>query len=404
MSCSELTAAASRQSVVARDEAGAAARWRRHTDRIGRHTDQLEKSAEAAWEHFVEAHPAGDVVQTAAWGRSKAAMGFRTAIATSHTPDGELEGGGLVVARRVALLGGRLPLLTVGYVARGPLVTGDDPARIDRVLDALERTARQLGVAHLVVQPAAGGEAVTARLTARGYDAGAVPVAPVCTLVLDLEAELDDLIAGMSSSQRRNLRKAKKLGVQVRRADEADLETFHALQVATAERQGYPPLTLAYLQAQWRALRPLGAAEIFLASTPEAPQRPIAGTLVTAYAGTVVDKVPGWTGEAAALNPKLACIWAAISWAKSSGFRRFDLGGLDCAVAAAVLNGERATEEHGERNPAAFKLRFGGRVLILPEARQRTLNPVLRPAVRFAWQQLAGNRRLKSFINGLRNG
>lgn len=397
MSSTGLTATSGQRPVGARDSAATRARCRKDAETVG-------NPSGTAWEQFVATHPAGDVVQTAAWGQSKAAMGYRTAIAACHGADGRLEGGGLVLARRVALLGGRLPVATVGYVARGPLVVDDDPARIDRVLDAIEGTARKLGVVHLVIQPAAGGEAVTTRLQLRGYDAGAVPVAPICTLVLDLEADLDSLFAGMSSSQRRNLRKARKLGVRLRRAEEADLEAFHALHVATAERQGYPPLTLAYLQAQWRALRPSGAIEIFLASTAEAPERPIAGTLVTAYAGTVIDKIPGWNGEASALKPNIACIWEAIAWAKSQGFRRFDLGGLDCAVAAAVLDGERETEAHGERNPAAFKLRFGGTVRIQPEARQRTLNPVLRPAVRFAWRKLAADPRLKSFLTGLRNG
>ena len=359
---------------------------------------------EAAWERFVAVTPGGDVVQTGAWGRSKDAMGFAAAIAVRHGRDGQIEGGGLVIARKVAVLGGRLPLATVGYVARGPLVTSDDPAAIDRVLDTIEATARRLRIGHLVIQPPAGGSAIDARLAARGYDPGATAVAPDCTLVLDLAPELDDLFAAMSSSQRRNLRKAKKLGVLVRRGDAADLPTFHALQLATAERQGYQPLSLAYLENQWRALRPLGAVEVFLAATPDAPDRPIAGSLLTAFAGTVTDKIPGWTGEASALQPNVACSWEAIAWAKAAGFRRFDLGGIPRHAGAALLAGDRDKEAQGERNPAAFKLRFGGRVLLLPEARQRTMNPVLRPAARFAWQHVAGNPRLKSFINGLRNG
>lgn len=366
------------------------------------HPDPSPDPSEASWADFVAAHPSGDVLQTSAWARSKEAIGYRTAIATSHGPQGQLDGGALVLARRVALLGGRLPVATVGYVARGPLVADADPARIDRVLDAVEATARRLGIAHLVIQPAPG--AVAARLDARGYDAGAVPVAPVCTIVLGLSADLDSLFAAMSSSQRRNLRKAKKLGVQVRRGDDTDLETFHDLQRATAERQGYRPLSLDYLKAQWRALRPLGAVEIFLAAAPDAPERPIAGTLVTAFNGTVTEKIPGWTGEAPNLQPNIACSWEAIVWAKTAGFRQFDLGGIPQAAGEALLAGNRDKEAHGERNPAAFKARFGGRVLMLPEARQRTLNRVLRPAVRIAWRQVATNPRLKSFINGLRNG
>jgi lipid II:glycine glycyltransferase (peptidoglycan interpeptide bridge formation enzyme) len=360
--------------------------------------------AERAWDRFVEAHPGGDVVQTAAWAQSKHATGFAVAIAVSRDAGGEIAGGGLVIARRVALAGGRLPVATVGYVARGPLVTRTDAATIDRVLDAIEAAARRLGVMHLIVQPPKDGVALAARLEQRGYDGGAMAVAPTATLEIDLTPDLDSLFARMSASQRRNLRKAQKLGVRVRRATDADLPTFHALQEATAARQGYQPLSLAYLQAQWQALRPLGAVEIFLASTPDAPERPIAGSLLTAYAGTVTDKIPGWTGEAAALQPNVACSWEAITWAKTEGFRTFDLGGVPRDAAVALLAGDRTKEAHGERNPAAFKARFGGSVVMLPEALQRTFNPVLRPAVRFAWRQLVTSPRLKSFVNGLRNG
>ena len=360
--------------------------------------------AEAAWDRFVETTAGGDVVQTAAWGRSKDAMGFAAAIAVSHGPAGAIEGGGLVIARRVALLRGRLPLATVGYVARGPLVGREDPGVIDRVLEAVEQAARRLGVMHLIIQPPAGGDAIAAGLARRGYDADATAVAPACTLMIDLSAEEESLFAAMSASQRRNLRKARKFGVQVRRGTEADLATFHALQEATATRQGYRPLSLAYLEAQWRALRPSVAIEIFLAAAPEAPDRPIAGSLVTAYAGTVTDKIPGWTGEAPGLQPNVACSWEAIAWAKAEGFHLFDLGGIPRAAGEALINGNREAESHGERNPAAFKARFGGSVVMLPEAWQRTFNPVLRPAFRFAWQKLATHPRLKSFVNGLRNG
>jgi lipid II:glycine glycyltransferase (peptidoglycan interpeptide bridge formation enzyme) len=361
-------------------------------------------AAERAWESFVAQADGGDVVQSAAWGRSKDAMGFRVAIAVCHEPDGGILGGGLVVAKRLTLLGGRLPLVTVGYVARGPLVASEDPARVTRVLDAIEATARELGVAHLVVQPPAGGEAIATALAARGYAAGAMPVAPTCTLVIDLAPDVDTLFAGLSSSQRRNLRKARKLGVQVRSGDHGDLRAFHALHAATAERHGFRPLSLAYLERQWQALRPLGAIELFLAAAPDASDRPIAGEMVTAYGGTVTTKVTGWNGEVPTLQPTATCIWEAITWAKAAGYRRFDLGGLDPAAGQLLLAGEREREALGERNPAAFKARFGGSVHMMPEAAQRTFNPVLGAAFRVVWRQLAASPHLKRFLNGLRNG
>jgi len=360
--------------------------------------------AERAWEAFVDAAPGGDIVQTAAWGRSKVAMGFTAGVGVARDAAGRIEGGGLIVAKRVAAMGGRLPLATVGYVARGPLVRDDDPATIERALDALHAAARAIGVRHLIVQPPAGGDAQVSHLRARGYDAGAPDVAPSCTIEIDLRADLDAIMAGMSSSQRRNLRKAKKLGVAVRRGGDADLEVFQALHAATAERQGFQPLSLGYLEQQWRALRPLGAVEIFLAASPDEPDRPVAGSWVTAFAGRVTDKIPGWTGEAPALQPNVACIWESLVWAKAQGFQVFDLGGVDRLAGAALSAGARGEGPDGSRNPAAFKARFGGEVAMLPLAFHRTLQPLLWPLVRFGWRRVAGSPQLRRFLNGLRNG
>lgn len=366
--------------------------------------DAAVSADEREWDAFVDAVPGGDIVQTLAWGRSKVAMGFAAVVGLARDKAGRIEGGGLVIAKRVAVMNGRLPLATVGYVARGPVIDSADPAAIERALDALHAAARTIGVQHLIIQPPAGCEMILRHLQARGYDEGAPDVAPSCTIEIDLAAEIETIVAAMSSSQRRNLKKAKKKGVIVRRGDAADLPVFQALHAATAERQGFHALSFDYLQAQWQALRPLRAVEMFLAASPEQPERPIAGSWVTAYAGRVTDKIPGWNGEAPALQPNIACIWESIAWAKSQGFRVFDLGGIARSAGAALQAGERGELPDGSRNPAAFKARFGGEVTMLPQAWHLTLQPLLWPFVRFGWRRLAAGTRLKGFLNGLRNG
>lgn len=361
-------------------------------------------ATERAWEAFVETAPGGDVVQTAAWGRGKDAMGFQVAVAVDHDAEGQIESGALIVARRIAVMNGRLPLATVGYVARGPLVAGDDPARIDRAIEAVERTAKAMGVLHLIIQPPAGRDDIAARLALRGYADGAPDVAPNCTIWIDIDREPEAIINGMSRSKRRDLRKTFKIGAICWEGGEADLPLFQSLHAATAERQGFTPLSLDYLEKQWRALRPLGAVAVFFAALPDAPERAIAGSWVTAYAGTMTDKIPGWNGEAPNLNLNVACIWQSVLWARERGIKRFDLGGIDRAATEEFLSGGSIEKADGERNPAGFKARFGGDIVMLPLAWQRTLHPLLWPAVRLAWRQLAGRPAVKAFVNGLRNG
>jgi vancomycin resistance protein VanK len=64
----------------------------------------------------------------------------------------------------------------------------------------------------------------------------------------------DDVLAGMNQQWRRNIKKAKKLGVQVERGGVADLPAFHELYVQTAARDGFTPRPVSYFQTMFAAL------------------------------------------------------------------------------------------------------------------------------------------------------
>ncbi len=65
---------------------------------------------------------------------------------------------------------------------------------------------------------------------------------------------LDDVFAGFNQLWRRNIRKADKAGVGVRRGTRADLPAFHAVYVETAARDRFTPRALAYFERMWDAL------------------------------------------------------------------------------------------------------------------------------------------------------
>jgi lipid II:glycine glycyltransferase (peptidoglycan interpeptide bridge formation enzyme) len=65
----------------------------------------------------------------------------------------------------------------------------------------------------------------------------------------------DDVLKGMNQLWRRNIKKAAKLGVEVRRGDPAtDLKAFHDLYVLTAERDHFTPRPLRYFETMFAAL------------------------------------------------------------------------------------------------------------------------------------------------------
>lgn len=64
----------------------------------------------------------------------------------------------------------------------------------------------------------------------------------------------DDLLAGMNQLWRRNIKKADKLGVEVRTGSRAELADFHRVYLETAERDRFTPRPLGYFERMWDAL------------------------------------------------------------------------------------------------------------------------------------------------------
>ncbi len=64
----------------------------------------------------------------------------------------------------------------------------------------------------------------------------------------------EDILKGMNQLWRRNIRKADKLGVSVRRGTAADLPAFHTLYSETAARDGFTPRPLAYFRTMMQAM------------------------------------------------------------------------------------------------------------------------------------------------------
>ncbi len=104
------------------------------------------------------------------------------------------------------------------------------------------------------------GEAVVASLRSAGWrpvtaTGGFTAGQPQYVFQVPLDGRDEDaLLKGMNQQWRRNIKKAAKSGVEVRRGDRDDLPAFHALYVETAGRDGFTPRPLAYFGTMWDAL------------------------------------------------------------------------------------------------------------------------------------------------------
>jgi lipid II:glycine glycyltransferase (peptidoglycan interpeptide bridge formation enzyme) len=346
-----------------------------------------------SWDAFVGSLPGGDIVQTSAWARAKEALGFESELVTVDR-GGLIAGGGLLLIREVA------PGLRVGMVPRGPLLRNADPELAVEALGKIVQAGRRHGVAHLLVQPPAGGPDLAVALTRSGFHPGGPSIGTTATLVSDLSDGRDAVLARLAASRRRRLRRAAEQGVTAWTGGADDLGLFHELHSMTARRQGFTALTLRYLRAHWDALAPVdGCALIFAGRERKA----VAARWLTAHGGTVTGRLSGWNDEERHHHAPLVSAWGAVCWAIERGYRWFDFGGVDRSVAEKMLDGT-ATPGLLQRSAAAFKADFGTRPVLFPTTWQLSLVPLLRPLAHRLVGKLAEPGRLRSTLARLRNG
>jgi lipid II:glycine glycyltransferase (peptidoglycan interpeptide bridge formation enzyme) len=287
--------------------------------------------------------PNPHVLQSWEWGAFKAKYGWNPTRLL-------FEGGAAasVLQRRWP----RTPL-SVMYASKGPALNYDDAHLLDGVLAELEALARQRRAIFIKIDPdveleAPRGEAVVTALRRRGWRASAEQIQFRNTVALDLRPDEDDLLAGMKSKTRYNVRLAGRKGVTVRLGGLDDLETIYRMYVTTAERSEFVIRPFEYYRDAWGDFVDAGLAKPFLA---EFEGQPLAALILFCF-GKVAWYMYGASSERHRNRmPNYLLQWEAMRWAKAQGCTRYDFWG--------------APDELDESDPMwgvyRFKAGFGGR-------------------------------------------
>ena len=334
------------------------------------------------WDEFVRNH-GGDIVQTTMWSMSKLASGVTAILIEARDPAGALAGGALMIVRG-------LPFgIKLGYVARGPVVPTGREQLTTALLEALRDVSQQKRFVGLAIQPMLDSSATERFFARHEFFGSPVALGPEATVALDLTKSEDDLLAAMSASRRRNIRKSQQQNVEIIASD--DVALFHRLHAASAERQGFRPLSLEYLQQQWDALAPHEAVTILVAKIS---RRPVAAIWLSEFGDSTVYRLPGWDASAAkSARVNEALHWHAVKRTQARGAKFYDFGGLDPSIAKLVLAG-RSLPAGFEKTPGHFKLCFNRMPTLLPSTRMGLRNGLLNRLAR----TLAPSLREKSMI------
>lgn len=315
-------------------------------------TGDVERTA---WDDFVATHPAGHLLQGWAWGELKGAFGWepvRLAV---------LEGGEIRAAAQVLFR--RRFGVSLAYVPRGPVVDWGDEAAVGLLLAAIREAGRARRAIFLKIEPNRPDDpALRGRLRAYGFRPAAT-VQPRHSVVIDLQADDDELLARMKLKTRYNVRLAGRRGVTVRPArGPADVALFYDMLQETARRHAFGIHTLDYYQAAHRLLNGAGRGVLLLA---ERAGEALAGAWASVCGVEAVNLYGASRQEGQKHRPTYLLQWEVMRWARDHGCARYDLwGGIPEGVTEedAAEAQEEAGEPGGLRGVAAFKLSFCGRL------------------------------------------
>lgn len=319
--------------------------------------------APAGWDEAAVGSPGGHVLQSSAWAAVRASQGWRPEFVRVGDP----------LPLALVLWRDALPGRPIGYVPRGPIVAAGHTDSLRRALDQLATLARDRRAIFLKVDPELTADAAAGPLREAGFRRGSDIQPVLATLVLDLGADEDALLAGLDKDTRWSVRQAPKRGVTAREVTgESSLRVFYDLYATTGGRAGFITRTWDYYRRVWGALIGAGHASLRLAYVDGAA---VAGAMVWRCGDRALYQT-GATNDAGRKSyAAYALLWECIIEAKRAGRRAFDMGGIP-------LDPER--KDDPMYGPYLFKRGFGGEVRRWVGAHDIAPSPLLHRAYRVA--------------------
>jgi peptidoglycan pentaglycine glycine transferase (the first glycine) len=304
---------------------------------------------EKAWNGRVTAAPGGHILQSWAWGELKSNFGWRVERLGLDSASAQM------LYR--SLPGG---VGSIAYVPKGPLLDWDDGQALRYLTAAIRPLTRRRRAICLKIEPdLEDSPGRDEHLRAAGFRPSPQPIQPRRTIVVDLNAEPDAIMARMKQKTRYNIRLAGRKGVTVRPGDGGDLPAFYRLMEDTARRDGFAIHSQAYYEAVHRLFVSAGQGRLLLA---EYEGRLLAGVVAVSLGDIACYLYGASADEGRDLMPSYLLQWEAMVWARERGCHTYDLWGVPDEDEPALEAGF-AQRGDGLWGVYRFKRGFGGRLV-----------------------------------------
>ena len=236
------------------------------------------------------------------------------------------------------------------YIPWGPVLDRWNESLAKEIVDKLVEIAKREHLDFVRLEPRVVNEEEIKILEKLGFRKTKSFTQPECTAIVDLSKSEEELLATMSDSTRYNVRNVERKGVQIRKGDTRDIETFEKLLEETAQRHNFTTdIHSNYYRKQYEDLNEKGMMEVFVA---EFEKEPLAVSLVTFFGDTTT-----YLHAASSLSqPKLRApyllVWKSMLEGKNQSYKYFDFWGV---------SPENASSSHPWSGVTSFKLSFGAK-------------------------------------------
>jgi lipid II:glycine glycyltransferase (peptidoglycan interpeptide bridge formation enzyme) len=208
----------------------------------------------AEWNALIAALPDPHLLQTWEWSQVKEKYGWKPTPLAWTDAAGKTVAAALILSKQILTRGFAAPF-QLHYIPKGPLMDWKDATLRGRVLDDLQSFTRKHNGLFLKVEPdvvlgtGIPGEAddvidkagleVQSELKRRGWVFSADQVQFRNTVLIDLSAGEEELLARMKQKTRYNVRLAMKKDVSVRVGTTRDLPLLYKMYAETSIRDGF---------------------------------------------------------------------------------------------------------------------------------------------------------------------
>jgi peptidoglycan pentaglycine glycine transferase (the first glycine) len=340
------------------------------------------------WNDFVAEAPSFSLMQSYEWGEFKERLGWQ-AIRVAVERRGQIVAGAQMLIRSLPF-----HFASIAYVPRGPLVDWEDRAIATALLDALHGKARRHRAIFLKVEPPLLHHPETHKmLQSYGFLASPHTNQPRCTMILDLDKELDEVLKDLRKRTRYGIRYAERQGVVVREGGSQDVEVFYHLMQNTGNRKSFPIRSLDYYRKVWQTFSERGGT-LQLAVYQDDP---LSGAMAFAFGDKAAYLYGASSDLYRDLMPSYVLQWELIKWARSQGCRTYDLWGIPDQVGQYAYEGKEppdAQRTDGLWGVYRFKRGFGQNIVYYVGAYDYVYSTLLYRIVEFATSRLGSVDKL----------